>query len=95
MKKTVLFLACFSALILAGAEINLINNPEFKGYDDCLEGWNHNPMVFNGYIKRLPGAGPDKRTAVRIDFSRYHNLKQSGIKLVAGEKYRIGRLFLS
>ncbi|MBE6385870.1 MAG: hypothetical protein E7048_09445 [Lentisphaerae bacterium] len=90
MKKTVLFLACFSALILAGAEINLINNPEFKGYDDCLEGWNHNPMVFNGYIKRLPGAGPDKRTAVRIDFSRYHNLKQSGIKLVAGEKYRIG-----
>ena len=90
MFKLFVFVSLFVLCSLSGTEINLLANPEFKGHDDCLEGWNHNPMVFNGAIKRLPGEGPGKRTAIRIDFSRYGQLKQPQLKLAAGEKYRLG-----
>ena len=69
---------------------NLIRNPEFKGTADDLGIWNNNLNKISDPVTLLPGEGPGKRTALRIDLPRLVDFAQGGIKLVAGEKYKLG-----
>ena len=79
----------WSVSALAGGT-NLIRNVEFEGdgLGGCL-----NWSVRGGLedtVRVLPGEGPDGCGAVRVNVPRGYRFSQDGIRLAAGEDYRVG-----
>ena len=68
MKKLIVALAVCGAVFTAAAQ-NLLLNPEFAGTSTNLGPWNKNSAVYNNEVTRLPGAGPDGKTAIKIDLA--------------------------
>ena len=89
MKKLIVALAVCGAVFTAAAQ-NLLLNPEFAGTSTNLGPWNKNSAVYNNEVTRLPGAGPDGKTAIKIDLAACENFKQGPMTLVPGEKYKFG-----
>lgn len=84
-----MFLVVALAATAAVAGANLLNNPEFKG-DNLGEilGWDIRNHDLDR-LTRLPMAGPDGETALRLDIAAGQHFSQSGIVLVEGEDYRL------
>ncbi len=88
MKTTLalVFFAFFGFIGLNAQELNLLNNPSFLPgpYGEKVDGWS-----VNGKFSVLPKAGPDGENVLRLE-ERKGTLRQSSIRLLEGEEYRIG-----
>ncbi len=89
MKKLIVVLAVCGAVFTAAAQ-NLLLNPEFAGTSTNLGPWNKNAAVYNNEVTRLPGAGPDGKTAIKVDIASCESFKQGPFTMVPGEKYKFG-----
>ena len=69
---------------------NLLRNPEFIGSSDDLGIWNSNLGKAENAVTLLEKAGPGNKNALKIDLPRLGSFSQGGIKLVPGEKYKLG-----
>ena len=85
MKKVLLFTLSFLALALCAE--NLLNAPNFS---DRFGGFGSWTTKNDGALTRLKGQGPDGVDAIAIDLAKSDRLQQTGLKLIAGERYLIG-----
>lgn len=89
MRKTILFLIAFSAILLSAAERNLVLNGKFT-----LDGKNFPPFwMFRshtpGTVDCFPDGGPNGLGFLRIHGRKYMiNVIQNNISLVKAENYR-------
>lgn len=91
MKKN-FFNLCFAFLSLLSNAANLLVNPEFKGSVEDIGLWAFPAGTNPNTVKLLPGKGPSGENVLSIDFSGCSRVLQTGFRLVAGERYRIGGL---
>ncbi|HOG50132.1 MAG TPA: hypothetical protein PKY10_06045, partial [Lentisphaeria bacterium] len=85
MRTTMLLFSLVLAAATAGE--NLILNGDFNhnAAGDFFE-WNGTSEE----VTFLAGQGPEGKNALRIDLSQLVSFRQTEIKLVPGEKYRLG-----
>ena len=89
MSYAVAILSCLLATPLLAAS-NLLVRAEFPsdGIGGLTDWTILMPVEAERGVTRVPSAGPQGRTAIRIDFRKKNYLAQKGVRLVAGEPYR-------
>lgn len=89
--KMFFLLACLCAVCASKAG-NLLDNADFSDlYDKLPTDWKTNIVKYGqDALVVLPGRGVNGENAVRINLAKLVSFGQGGIRLVPGEKYRIG-----
>ena len=90
MKRIILTFLASMPFFLCQAQ-NLLNNVDFQRlYGPYPMDWGRNLALFPHAVELLPGQGPQKQNAVRLDLSEMISYSQGGLRLVPGEQYEIG-----